>query len=71
MKTDQHFTSRMLTCAGGLMAVSGVLMALCARMAYGAILLAAAACMFFGARSFRAAEDKKKLEEKNHDQETL
>ena len=71
MKTDQHFTSRMLTCAGGLMAVSGVLMALCARPAYGGILFAAAACMFFAARSFRAAEDKKKSEEKNDDQKTL
>lgn len=56
---DEHFTSRILTFAGALMAVSGILMGLCAKLAYGGILFAAAACMFFAARSFRIAEDKK------------
>ena len=55
---DKHFTSRMLTSAGALMSVSGILMAVCAKIAYGGILFAAAACMFFAARSFRIAEDR-------------
>lgn len=63
MGRDHHFTSRMLTCAGALMAVSGVLMALCVRLACGGILLASAACMFFAARSFRIAENQKESEE--------
>ena len=63
---DKHFTSRMLTCAGALMSISGILIAICAKLAYGGILFAAAACMFFAARNFRIAEDKREYE----DQET-
>ena len=59
---DKHFTSRMLACAGALMSISGILIAICAKLAYGGILFAAAACMFFAARSFRMAEDKSKKE---------
>ncbi|MCF2663567.1 hypothetical protein JQM66_03235 [Oscillibacter valericigenes] len=55
---DKHFTSRMLTCAGALMSISGILMAVCAKIAYGGILFAAAACMFLAARNFRIAEDR-------------
>lgn len=55
---DRHFTSRMLTCAGTLMGISGILMAVCAKLAYGGIMFASAVCMFFAARSFRIAEDK-------------
>lgn len=58
MMKDKHFTSRVLTSAGALMSVSGILMAVCAKLAYGGILFAAAACMFFAARSFRIAEDR-------------
>ena len=65
---DKHFTSRMLTCAGALMSISGILMAVCAKIAYGGILFAAAACMFFAARSFRIAENKK--ENKNQEAKT-
>ena len=65
---DKHFASRMLTCAGALMSISGILMAICAKLAYGGILFAAAACMFFAARNFRIAEDKK--EDKNQEAET-
>jgi hypothetical protein len=61
---DKHFTSRMLTCAGALMSISGILIAICAKLAYGGILFAADACMFFAARNFRIAEDK------NQDAET-
>ena len=46
---DKHFTSRMLTCAGTLMTISGILMAVCAKLAYGGILFAASSCMFFAA----------------------
>ena len=65
---DKHFTSNMLTCAGALMSISGILMAVCAKIAYGCILFAAAACMFFAARNFRIAEDKK--ENENQGEET-
>lgn len=54
----KHFTSRMLTGAGTLMSISGILMAVCAKLAYGGILFASAACMFFAARLFRIAEDR-------------
>ena len=54
---DMHFTSRMLTCAGGLVVISAILMGICVGIAYGGILLAAASCMFFGAYHFRIAED--------------
>ena len=65
---NKHFTSRMLICAGALMTVSAMLMAVCVEIAYGGILLAAAACMFFAARSFRIAEDQKEAE--NQETET-
>lgn len=58
-KNDKHIASRMLTYAGGLMAISGILMALCDRLAIGGIMWAAASCMFFAAYNFRVAEDKK------------
>lgn len=60
---DKHFASRMLTIAGGLMIVSGILLAICTKLAYGGILFAAAACMFFAARNFRIAEDKNGAED--------
>ena len=65
---DKHFTSRMLICAGALMSISGVLIAICAKLAYGGILFAAAACMFFAARNFRIAEDEK--DDENQEAET-
>ena len=65
---DRHFTSRMLTCAGALMSISAILMALCVKPAYGGAMFAAAACMFFAARNFRIAEDKK--ENENQGEET-
>ena len=61
---DKHFTSRMLICAGAWMSISGILMAVCARIAYGGILFAAAACMFFAAHNFRVAEDQNDKEKK-------
>ena len=65
MKNDRHFTSRMLICAGALMTVSGLLFAICVKLAYGGIFLAAASCMFFAARSFRIKENNDDSEEKN------
>ena len=44
---------------GALMSISGILIAICAKPAYGVILFAAAACMFFAAHNFRIAEDRK------------
>ena len=68
---DKHFTSRMLTCAGALMLISGLLIGICAKLAYGGVMFAAAACMFFSARNFRIAEDKKgnEIQEAKHEQE--
>ena len=65
---DKHFTSRMLICAGALMSISGILITICAKLAYGGLLFAAAACMFFAARNFRIAEDKK--DDENQEAET-
>ena len=70
MKHDSHMTSRMLASAGALMAISGLLMALCVKLAYGGMLLAAALCMFFAAHSFRIAENQKQ-EESHNEQETV
>ena len=69
MMKDKHFTSRMLICAGALMTVSAILMAVCMGIAYGGILLAAAACMLFTAHSFRIAEDKNQEAETEHEKE--
>lgn len=70
---DKHFTSRMLICAGALMSISGILITIGAKLAYGGILFASAACMFFAARNFRIAEDRKANEnqktETEHEQE--
>lgn len=70
---DKHFTSRMLICAGALMSISGILIAICAKIAYGGILFASAVCMFFAACNFRIAEDRKENEnqeaETEHEQE--
>ena len=55
---DKHFTSRMLTSAGALMSISGILIAICAKLAYGGILFTSTACMFFAARNFCIAEDR-------------
>ena len=63
MNGKKHTASRLLTAAGGLMTVSGILMAVCADILYGGIMWAGAACMFFAARNFRIAEDKKNGEE--------
>lgn len=62
-KNDKHVTSRMFTYAGGLMAISGILMALGGRLAIGGIMWAAASCMFFAAYNFRVAENKKENSE--------
>ena len=60
MKKDIHFSSRMLTLAGGLMALSGILMAICTKLSIGGVLWAAAACMFFSAYHFIIREDKER-----------
>lgn len=67
MKKDKHFTSRMLIYAGALMTVSGLLFAICVKLAYGGIFLAAASCMFFAARSFRIKENENDSEDKNNE----
>lgn len=55
---NQHTTSVLLICAGALMTVSGILMAVCNSIACGGIMWAAAFCMFFAAYNFRLTENK-------------
>lgn len=62
---DKYFTSRMLTCAGALMCISGILMAVGAKLAYGGIMFASAACMFFAACYFRIEENKSEQKHRN------
>lgn len=72
MKNDIHFSSRMMTFAGGMMTLSATLMILCGRIDIGGCFLAAASCMFLSAYHLRLSEKKKEnKEESNHDQETL
>ena len=65
MKKDIHFPSRMMTLAGGLMTVSGILMAVLGRLAVGGIFWAAASCLFFAACHLRLAENRKEKEEES------
>lgn len=72
MNQEQHTSSRLFTGAGGLMVLSGVLMAVSGRLALAGIYWAAASCMFFAAYHFRLVENKKIEEEKNdHGKEAL
>ena len=59
MKNDIHLSSRLLAMSGGLMTMSGIVMALCGRLAIGGIFWAAASCMFFAAYHFRLVENQK------------
>ena len=56
---DKHVTSRMTALAGGLMTVSGILMAACGSLAIGGILWAAASCLFFCRLPFPAGRESK------------
>lgn len=47
------------------MCISGILMAVGAKLAYGGIMFASAACMFFAACYFRIAEDKNEQKRRN------
>ena len=67
MNQGQHTSSRLLTIAGGLLLISGLLMAVCGKLAYGGIFWAAASCMFFAAYHFRMAENQKTEKENNKD----
>ena len=49
------------------MTVSGLLFAICVKLAYGGIFLAAASCMFFAARSFRIKENENDSEDKKNE----
>ena len=42
------------------MTISGILMAVCAKLSIGGVFWAAAACMFFAAYHFRIRENKEK-----------
>ena len=60
---DRHFVSRIFICSGALMCISGILIAICVKVAYGGILFAVSACMFAAARTVRIAEDKQEKED--------
>ena len=55
---DKHFTSRMLTCAGALMTVSALLMAVGTGIAYGGIFLAAASCTNSTSHAAKSAQTR-------------
>lgn len=67
MNQNQHISSRLFVSAGGLMLLSGALMAVSRRLAIAGIYWAAASCMFFAAYHFRLVENKKIEKEKNDD----
>ena len=67
---NKYFTSRMLIGAATLMSISGILIAIGAKLAYGGIMFASAACMFFAARNFRIAEDRKDNVEQKHEKQS-
>ena len=69
MEQNQNTSSRLLTMAGGLMLVSGLLMAICGKLAYGGIFCAAAGCMLIAAYNFRQTENKKQEKEKPDDEQ--
>ena len=69
MEQNQNTSSRLLTMAGGLMLVSGLLMAICGNLAYGGLFCAAAGCMLIAAYNFRQAENKKQEKEKPDDEQ--
>ena len=68
MQHDQGKSSRLFAIAGGLLTVSGLLMAVCGRLAYGGVFWAAASCMFFAAYNFRLAENKNMEKEKTENE---
>ncbi len=63
----------LLTCAGCLMLISGILMAICVNLYVGGILWAAASLMFFSAYHFRLAEKNEpmKLEVSKDEEKTV
>lgn len=69
MNNRPHTTSDLLICAGALLAMSGILMAVCGELAYGSILWAAASCMFISVRQFRLAENKTINKERSDDEQ--
>ena len=71
MNQNQFSASRFLAIAGGLMTVSGLLMAICGKLAYGGMLWAAAFCMFVAAHHFRRVENDINKEKKDDGKEAL
>lgn len=65
---NEHTTSTLLNCAGAMMALSGILMAVCAGFTYGGILWAAASCLFFASYQFRLAENKNNEAEESEEE---
>ena len=58
MKQEMYSASGLLMCAGTLLAVSGMLTAICVQPAYSVSLWAVASCMFFTAWNFQVNEEK-------------
>ena len=58
MKQEMYSASGLLMCAGALLAVSGILTAICIQPAYSVSLWAGASCMFFAAWHFQVNEEK-------------
>lgn len=66
MEKNPYRSSTLLAYAGGLMTLSGILMAVIGRFALGGAFWAAALCMFLGAWNFRLAENKNDSEGSDH-----
>ncbi|MGN0418413.1 hypothetical protein [Anaerostipes faecalis] len=50
---DKHISSRLLASAGALMMISGILMAICGKIAYGGVFWVSASCMFIASYNIR------------------
>lgn len=64
---DKHISSRLLASAGALMMISGILMAICGKIAYGGVFWVSASCMFIASYNIRIAENKKESDDKDKD----
>lgn len=69
MDKNKKTTSSLFGCAGILMTISGILMAVSGRVAIGALFWASASCMFPAARHFAIAAEKTDTEEQQRNDE--
>lgn len=66
-KNSTPSAALLLALAGGLLTLSGILMAVCVNPGISGILWAAAACMFFSARHFTLSDKENEKHEKSEE----